>query len=495
MTNKSRLYFIPQSSSSDGVNVDYYVSQIGSDSAAGTRTAPFATVEHAEGLIPPVLNGSQYRIHLTSGSHLLPARGSFLRSRLLQNGSRIEVFADEDWDPSVVTVIATGTADAGTTASVVKAAGLTDEQYQDYTLEIETVGGVPVPLAQRERRHIRNNTATDIVPVDGFFNAPTPGDTYRILQLNCALTAPTLPAPPKREYILVEDCPSGTITEFAAISYFFGSTEPAVSPAGIVLRGVNAKISASFTEGFVFGRAQVFAFGLERPVDDPPFGNFFELNGTMMFAGCGLPQFKNLSGWGVKMSQKNMSDVGRTSLDPGNAAIFFGYLQEALADSIQNADEALNTTVTILGGVTRRFFDPISRILIFGGLITGTPYLVQVPAGNRMATLDGFGVFLDLSGVEVVNEPGSLGGCCRVRGDDTLILNSNTVGQPVPGNFVEAGSGGRILIYLFGSPLQFGDPVAADYKVQGVAPVNRSFFVNPGDSLVGTDGSLITVVE
>lgn len=150
-----------------------------------TEDTPVATIAAALGLIP---QGVKHLVqgHLAAGTYEI-ARSYLFRTRNVSGEGRVHFFADDVWDPGVFVDRVTGVAAAGTNSNVIKTTGLTLNAQRGYTIEM-TSGD-----AMGERRTIRNNTATDVVPSIAFGAVegavPAPGDTFRIFE-NAVVIAP-----------------------------------------------------------------------------------------------------------------------------------------------------------------------------------------------------------------------------------------------------------------------------------------------------------------
>lgn len=169
--------------------LDIYVDPVlGRDSNPGTTSRqPLQSLDAAFDRIPLVVQDVVH-VHLASGTY---SWGGTLGPRML--GARVYIHGDgagKVGDDGFV-VVATGTVQSGTTASVlVTSGGLTTDLHHGRTLEITS--GVCVG----DRRSISTNTTTDIVPAAKFRGIPAPGDTYRIVRPAVVIQRPisTFPA-------------------------------------------------------------------------------------------------------------------------------------------------------------------------------------------------------------------------------------------------------------------------------------------------------------
>jgi hypothetical protein len=417
---------------------------------------------------------AQVTVHLTSRGLLMDESGVFLRSSLMR-GRAITLFADEAWDPAVVTVNVTATAaDAGTTATVLKGTFVADA-LEGLTVELLTTGGgtVPVPLGQRQRRTIRNNTTTDIVPQASFVPAPVPGDTFRVITEDCWLTCPVLPGGALYQtYVVAEDMPSQPGSE--PIFPFFGLTNGSFATVpGLALEGVGLRCSSSFLN-MAFGRLPLYLYGTRFDPNGAIFGALTPIfNGTQVGGGLGLNErATQYIGYGPILSH---------GMTLGRSAYFTGFVW------CTDIGGVFDTTslVSIYGGRMRRFFGPGGRVKIQASF--GIPFLFN----GRGVTGDfirvtGFGgsgpcVLNTQGNVEVINAPANQPAINIDIGGE-MTLDSGFVGT--------GGAGGSAVLVQGGGSLgladapAFGDAVATDWDVINTAAVNKSAFAAANSGLM-----------
>lgn len=155
--------------------LDLYVAASGSDDNDGlTPATPLLTLGGAYKRIPQMLMAPVI-IHLADPLQW-EACPAFV---LLSPTAFVAIWGDGAGQVGNdgFNVVATGVADAGTNdINVALPAPVGVDTYQRFTIEM--VDGA----AAGQRRTIRNNTASSIVPVAAFTVAPAPGDTYRVLR-------------------------------------------------------------------------------------------------------------------------------------------------------------------------------------------------------------------------------------------------------------------------------------------------------------------------
>jgi hypothetical protein len=152
----------------------------GSDNNSGTAAAPLATLIEAERRLPFLIDHDVEIRVVGSGTYTMPS----FRQRVYRLG-QIYVHATP-----VTTLLGSTLAGSGSGVSVVKSTGLATDQYRDEFIHI--LSGA----AAGQRRMIKTNTATDIVPVRNFTVAVAAGDAYEILRPSVTLLGGTGVASP-----------------------------------------------------------------------------------------------------------------------------------------------------------------------------------------------------------------------------------------------------------------------------------------------------------
>lgn len=156
----------------------------GNDSNDGSELSPIATLEEFANRIPFLVN---HRVsgHLRNDTYPAPARGWLFNEHAIGAG-HIQLFGDEVWDPTVLTTVATGVADVGTSGLVVTVVGggLAPDVFRNLALEM-TSGA-----QAGQRRSITTNDATSITPMDAIGPGTAAGDTFRILDVSPLIQLP-----------------------------------------------------------------------------------------------------------------------------------------------------------------------------------------------------------------------------------------------------------------------------------------------------------------
>ncbi len=236
--------------------VDYYVAPGGSDSAVGSSAAPLATLDEAlrranrlHVAKDPIGSSVGVAIHLAAGAYtwsetLGPAQ---LHDSILIVGD------------ALTQLVAPAAAQAGSGSGVVvTGGGLSVNAHLGKTIEILT------GAAAGNRRTIRNNTATDIVPLRNFSAAVAAGDQYRIVEPAAEITVPGDPdfANPTyskwRPLVAGLGGPVGALMQNSTVNVGLGG--PALTIANV--RFVPDPTPAAFTS-MAFVGSGVFLYGVE----------------------------------------------------------------------------------------------------------------------------------------------------------------------------------------------------------------------------------------
>ena len=170
--------------------MDFYVrDDIGDDANPGTIALPLKTIAEAERRIPDVV-AHPVVIHLgvhPVGGWVIPV----FRSRVLRD--HVCIIGDGAGTPGVdgfTDIVASTPALAGSNINKVVSVGLDAiprggyGEYSTYTIEILT------GAAAGDRKTIRRNTTTDILPMVNFTAAVAPGDFYRIVMPSIHIVFP-----------------------------------------------------------------------------------------------------------------------------------------------------------------------------------------------------------------------------------------------------------------------------------------------------------------
>ena len=184
--------------------LDLYVSAAnGNDINDGSRAYPLKTYAAAVAKIPSFVKH-------TVTIHLAPHPGdgydlASIENKSVSSGATIHVTGDDNFN---VLVAPTG-ALIGSSDVSVEAAALPVDAYIGKTIEILT------GAAAGDRRSIRNNTATSIVPVEAFTAPVATGDSYQIVEpaVVISLSSVSLGTPDPDGFLpAVSNCPGMTDT-------------------------------------------------------------------------------------------------------------------------------------------------------------------------------------------------------------------------------------------------------------------------------------------
>jgi len=201
---------------STATSIDIYVAaSYGSDGNDGSKSYPLKSYAAAVAKIPSFVKHT-VTIHLAphpgNGYDLVP-----IENKSVSAGAAIHVTGDDNFTEIIP---ATG-ALLGSSDVAVASAALPVDAYLGKTIEILT------GAAAGDRRSIRNNTATSIVPVAKFTAAVAPGDSYRIVEPAVRLSLPSTSAFPSDSsgfVPAVHNCPG--ITETVTSGVLLGNYGP-----------------------------------------------------------------------------------------------------------------------------------------------------------------------------------------------------------------------------------------------------------------------------
>lgn len=413
--------------------LDIYVDAVdGDDTNDGfTSATPVQTWVHAESLIPTVVRHA-VRVHLAAGTY--PVNRTWLfRARVVQGDGRITTYADDAWDSTVYTTILAGTAGASTTADVVKTSGLTINAHRGYWLEM-TDGD-----AAGQRRTIRNNTATDLVPSVSFgvlsSAAPASGDAFKVFT-SAVHIAPV----PAGGFSLVQN---------QAIDGYRG-------PGG------GEVVTSYVLQGLVFeNTGDVYIGGYTVATDTTFYGVRLEDELRVDCAAvleCGdstlnSPTDENVLGWGVTQvggysgyiyTQRNgrIQGTAVTAHLGGSGWISAGYIGDCWLSV-----DSVHDSMTISG---------------YWGLVSPLIGPVHVYPGHRIW-------------LNYVDFDASVAPLVDVVAGGTVMLSFQLVGSSSGGTTVQVRGGGQIVCLVAPS---LGDAAASDWDVGDGMPFNKSAVVS-----------------
>lgn len=437
----------------------------GADINPGTmQTRPVATAERIRSLIAEV-TPVPVTVNMRTGFYVLPSAGLFLPPRMLSGPVRFR--ANPTWDPTVFTVLKAEAAGAGTTDASIVLTGMVDNEFQGRTLEV-TSGGVV------QRKTIRSNTATTVEPVDAFLIPPAEGDAVRILTSNAVFVLPPAPTLERGLYMFAGDQPT-----CPALLYNFLTQASNEGQAGVVLEGVKLANQAEPSYGaYGFGAMDLFLYGVESTEDFTNSGALFFI-GTHVHAGVDLDALdggENLLDYGWGLHTENIKPF---TLHGG---WFIGHCV-ASGDGGQFPESFGGSRIIMLGGRAVRLLTDECLVLMFGPFDITIPFLLDAggTASAALALTSSLAQFLTYG---AINIQGGGAGITLASGAVMEMQGDLVTGGTDAGNAVGIQGAAHMLIY--GAP-QFGDAVATDWVVFGTAPVNKSFFAAPGDTLLGAD--------
>lgn len=468
----------PPISKETTADIDIYVDSInGDDSNDGTQANPIKTLDEADARIPHVVNHA-INIHLRAQNYVVGNRGFFLTGRLLNNGF-IAVMADEDWDPNVYNVIATGTAQAGSTyASLKHGKTLTTNEWRGYTLEFTS--GANAGL----RRTIAWNDSTDVDPGEWLFSNPAAGDTYRVFEATgCSITGdPTAetyslsknmlgghPIYPPDDYRLPKDVLSGVIV-WDGIVFETNGSSPVLGAGDHILYGNRNNNGIVFLSPFTriwsgFG-AGYFGFGFDS----------------------GISRYQLWWGWGhASVSNGGFNVVADSQ--------FTGIITKRATSGYLQMNGNAPCFMWFTAGTLNRFAgfndkgDGSFKMRMSNGPFnTSNPpradfsgvFFIQIPTSSKDVLL----MFKSIR-AENFNTP------IIVRSGSRLVIEgSNTIKRSDSGTVIDCQRGGEIL--LNGSPAGIGAGGGnTDWDVDGVSYDPLAALPSAGSVITGTQTSKI----
>lgn len=423
--------------------VTYYVAPDGfagaSDDNPGTQARPLATLERALEYLPDTINHPT-SIRCRRGTYTMPP-SQLLRGRTVN--SWLEFKADDAWDPNVFTSVAAGTATAGTSGVTVAVlgGGLTVDVWRGKTIEF--LDGAAVG----QRRHVRDNTATNVIPSYRFNPAPADGDTFRIFDTDGVVFRPPTGAAAGSPYPIALSQVSSMRTEA------FGTVGDPINTEGqgaVVLQGIlfNGATDSGYNT-LVTSDGSLFLYGCQFGADLATIPWWINSTGLLglgvgMSLGTtsGLAAYRPLFGWGLNCGTRRSPRVG-------TGAYCGGYIEMGDAIDIECAH---NGNWQIFGGRLGRFiaFEGYAEVGLFEA---GTSTQCLVTAGGSAFWTQTVAL-PDITRPSILGaiEVRSVGDAIQCQGAHQLVIFPGvgfglelTDGTP-PATLVSATLGGRIFV-------------------------------------------------
>ena len=383
-------------------------------------------------------------------------------------------YADAVWDPAVFvdTAGSPAAALAGTTDAVVKSSGLTVNAYKHRTIEF-TSGP-----ALGDRRSIRNNTATDIIPYSKFSATPGTGDSYRVYDSAVNFDMDAGLAGSDRGVVL------------ASAQGLVQATRRIDRPGVIVFAGINLT-TANAAQRDLTVDAPIVMYGVTQQslritlLQDARFG-MDVTDGQLPQANIpaallGAVSNTSWRGWGLVGSAAALNLAVRGGVATGYfgaAGIIGGAGREAgYVDWIGGSADALIAAGYDNWELGRR--DDSTNVKLADA--TNVVISAQDNAVVRVGRCE----FLASGPQDAI-----------VSSDDAYVRveGSQATGQAAVGATLRAKYGGKIA--LQDAPANIGrTPPDTDYDVGNGAPQDRSFFAAEGDHMSHSDGSVITRID
>lgn len=441
----------------------YVAAGIGDDDDDGTTTGTaLQTIAEAINRIP-IVTQQEVIIHVRTPGGEGGYSFEGLPPRLL--GHTILFYADDVWDPGVYAEYVSATPSAfGTGANVVVDAGFLTDELKNKTIEM--VDGAAVG----QRRTVRNNTATDIIPVAPFNPPPVAGDNYRII--TPAITISIDPSPSDNGKVVSARGASTTRyqrDDRSGALVFVGFELHASDPERELALGVPLVMYGCMYDPLITTSVASVWCGMDAFVlaTNTPQAN-------IPVALLGVADENTWLGWGVYLPE---------FVNIIHAPYAYGYING-------NVLEFLFGQAYLLGGDLKLLLG-IGDVVLSLGPSPETTNLRVGPSGGGFTILLVDGAFATLSRVEA-NGLGT-DSALRVLERAKARVHGNTTGESAAGYTVECHNGGYVTLY---SPVNLGRAVGNDYDVGNGLPQNKSFFAAPGDSLINdNDTSAIVRVS
>jgi hypothetical protein len=442
--------------------LDIYVDTASGDDVAGdgSQANPIQTLAEAERRIPLVVQ-HYTAVHLRGQTYTWPAG---FRPRSLS--APIAFFADDVWDPTVYTTVATGAATGGSDSVLTVAGPLLVNTYKDRWIEI-TSGA-----ALGDRRQVRNNTATDIIPDSKFTAAVVATNTFRIFDSAVDVSCDGIPAGDTALVLcssVGRDANKGREAApgvFTFVGLNFTAAVPTARRLGIAASTVffGCKIEPTIID---WSTAHPSYWGCDTIAPTVQ---------AVLALLLGAPNVTAWRGWGVRLT------AATQQINPnGNQVI--GYVGSSGGLLIANA----TGVVELIGGsfATGMTVQQALGLLLIMGVRPDTTRFAAVALALFAARAELALVDINAPGAATAIHVGD-GSLLRIRGSGSGL---SATGESAAGTSVQVDASSRVI--LFDGPVTFGRAVGTDYDVGNGFPQNKAFFAANGDHIAHTDGSVI----
>lgn len=417
----------------------YVSTSLGDDSNPGSQAEPIKTLERAEQMIPDVVS-LVYRIRLRGEVYPLPQNGrnTWLRPRTYRGG-RIEVMADEAWDPNIYNTIESGVADAGTNSNTIVFSGLTPNAHRSQSLRI--IGGTGVGGYKR----INGNSATHIELDQPLYPAPVPGSSFEIFNFNTVLSLPVT-VPPGSAYTIAADSLQST----PASLYAFG--DEGVTFIGLRIEGTGTAAFGAGSKAF-------------QGVDTNMLLAFFNSSVVSGTQNNRVPEF----GWGLRVT----SNPVNPTLD---RASFEGFIHQ----DVGFLRVGMGSYAYMFGG----YAHSITPLHTYNGAVlffnSTSPFYLGSASFQRAA-------IVELRNIAFL--PGITGTLLTLRGGVLVTMSATVTGASEGPTTVNVGGASKLICTAAPALGGAGD----DWLVRGApAAFNKSALSTVGAAVVGSDTSVAT---
>jgi len=480
----------------------WYIDPTNGDDVAGdgSQGAPLASLAEWKTRQPPYIQ-HEIRVKCRRDTYVMPDDGLLTGFQFKAPG-RVVVEADEDWDPSIPTVLQTATVatSSGVSGTI---SGTWNADYRLKTMEWSDGTGV------KGKTHLLvapNGGNNWVVMGQGLNDAPAVGDTIRILEYDgCVFVPPTVSGFfGTNPYVLTDNSLSGPAD--LTIGNTFGIAVPDPILSFVAIKGVRFRNNASY-ENFRFGRGCCWVYGCSAErVSNAGFSNFLECLGEVQLGvslgdpytspptgGTGSDEFADLEGWGWR-------EIGFNVLQPvryearvigylGNDAALIDALGDPPPGALGGSFGFITGLFSLYGGIIGRVFPSTVggyRILLRGASATQRVYL-NAPSGNRFARLPGnngdYSTLL-LSNCAINGLGADLKGFAAIRESGSNVRTNAGAG---PSLLLEGGA----TYIISGDDLQLNSGGDGTFVVDGVAIDPAAVLTGPGTGTVGARGSRV----
>ena len=445
---------------------------VGSDTNGGLSSGDsLATLAEAIARVPKGIGaGASVIVHLGDGTYPAPVWGDrILGDKLVIIGDGAGVGDGFSRLPGYASPV---TAASGTGAGVVvdPVGGLTPDAFRGKTIRLLSGPGSP------QRKTIKRNTATDIIPARDFVPTPDNTTTYEIVESTVELAysgAFTSTVELSGDGpVQTQDASDGDVPAYCVCQVRLNATGnpvPNISNATVCYYGI--EISGSGTLWPAWNNASVF-IGTDSII-----GQFAFVPETLGFAASNT----EWAGWGI-------GQVGSNAVQwsPADTTVK-GYIVAARLQLLKNVLWFMYGG-RLFGVAGSDTLESNGATIIVEGSVS-VPVEIESSGGGSAVEAGGQNSSIRLVNTQLV----SAAALVSVKQGGLVNIFSSVTGTSSGAEAVDASLGGRV--FLFGAPVLEGATPAVAYNPGGGAAGQISDFAAPGDFLSAADGSVIERVS